>query len=131
MKKEINVVAAVIIRGDKVLCTQRNDTKYLPYKWEFPGGKIEAQETEKGALIREIREELSCTIEVNDKIIEVSHEYDFAIVNLTAFYCNIISEEIILNEHKKMTWARFDELKSLDWAEADLPIVNLLLKINS
>jgi len=127
MKNEIDVVAAVVIKNNMVLCTQRNDTKYLPYKWEFPGGKVEVNESDREALIREIHEELSCTIEVNDELIMVNHEYDFAIINLKAFFCNIIAGDVSLNEHKKMKWASFDELKLLDWAEADIPIVRAIL----
>lgn len=123
MKKEITVVAAIITKEDKILCTQRGNVKYLPYKWEFPGGKVELAETKEEALIREIKEELGCSIIIKDHAVEVKHEYDFAIINLTAYYCNIIDGNILRKEHHAIKWCSIDELFDLDWADADLPIV--------
>ena len=59
LKKEINVVGAIIYSDNKILCAQRSENMSLPLKWEFPGGKIENGETEKDALIREIKSGLS------------------------------------------------------------------------
>ncbi|MGZ0211999.1 MAG: (deoxy)nucleoside triphosphate pyrophosphohydrolase, partial [Actinomycetales bacterium] len=87
MKKQINVVGAVVIREGLILCAQRGPHGALPGMWEFPGGKIEADETPRDALAREIAEELECEVAVGELITTTAHEYDFGIVMLTTFYC--------------------------------------------
>ena len=123
--KKYNVVAAVIIKDGKILCTQRNVSKYdyISLKWEFPGGKIEDKESEEDALLREIKEELNLEIKIEKKIITVQHQYpDFALTMHT-FLCTSISNELILNEHTAFKWLSKKDLEELDWAAADLPIV--------
>ena len=85
MKKQIEVVGAIIFNDDKVLCAQRNENMSLPLMWEFPGGKIEKGESEIEALKREISEEMLCDLEVGDKVTSTSYEYDFGIVNLHTY----------------------------------------------
>lgn len=106
-----------------ILCAQRGSAAKLPGMWEFPGGKIEPGESATEALIREIKEELSCLIGVNEFINTAEYEYDFGIVVLTTFYCSLISGEPKLSEHDGMVWLRPEELKKLEWAPADLPAV--------
>ncbi len=120
--KQIHVVAAIIIKDEKILCTQRG-TGSLAYKWEFPGGKIEAGETEQEALKREIKEELHCDIEIGEKAAHTIHTYDFGTVHLTTYYCELMKEEPILTEHIAMKWLYPDDLMSLEWAPADIPAV--------
>ena len=83
MKKVINVVGAIIYSEGKILCAQRSENMSLPLMWEFPGGKIEPEESEKEALIREIQEEMKCDLVVGDKVTTTEHEYEFGIVRLT------------------------------------------------
>ena len=123
MKKQIEVVGAVIIKDGLILCAQRGSTGKLPGMWEFPGGKIEPGESATEALVREITEELSVTIEVNEFINKAEFEYDFGIVILSTYYCSLLSGEPILSEHENMAWLRSDELQTLEWAPADLPAV--------
>jgi len=123
MKKNIYVVAAVIMKDGAVLCAQRGPTKTLPYKWEFPGGKIDEGESPKEALRREINEEMLCKVEVNEQIEHTVHEYDFGIVHLTTFYCKIIEGNPALTEHESIKWLLPYELSGLDWAPADIPTV--------
>ena len=81
--KHHEVVAAIIQRGDEFLCLQRGPSKYdyIAQKWEFPGGKVEAGETQEAALAREIQEELGLVIQVNAPLLTVEHEYaDFRII---------------------------------------------------
>ncbi|MBH0098177.1 (deoxy)nucleoside triphosphate pyrophosphohydrolase [Salinibacterium sp. NSLL150] len=126
MKKQINVVGAVIVREGLILCAQRGPGGALPGMWEFPGGKIEAGETPHDALAREITEELQCEVAVGELITTTSHEYDFGIVALTTFYCELLSGTPALTEHAEVAWLAPSELSSLEWAPADIPAVELL-----
>ena len=128
--KTVHVAAAVIIKGKKILCVQRNSNKfdYISNKWEFPGGKIEENELSEETIRREIKEELSLTIKVNGFLVQVDHLYpDFRII-MDIFLCEIVSGEIQLNEHIDLKWLSKNELPHLDWAAADLPIVKSLIE---
>jgi len=126
MKKQINVVGAVIVRGGLVLCAQRGPSGGLAGLWEFPGGKIEPGETPREALAREIVEELECTVEVGAEITTTSHEYDFGVVNLTTFYCTLVQGSPVLTEHASVIWLGPDQLDTIEWAPADIPAVTLV-----
>ncbi|WP_041580257.1 (deoxy)nucleoside triphosphate pyrophosphohydrolase [Bacillus sp. 1NLA3E] len=129
MKKDIYVVGAVIIENGKILCAQRGTTKSLPLKWEFPGGKIEKGESPQEALFREINEEMQCKIEIGEQIDKTVYEYDFGIVHLTTFFCQLIEGKPILTEHESIKWLAPNELTTLDWAPADIPTIEKLSKI--
>lgn len=126
--KYIEVAAAVIKDNDKFLCAQRKDHKfeYLAFKFEFPGGKIEANETSEACLRREIKEELNTSIHSISFLVDVYHDYPDFSVHITFFECAIDKSKITLLDHKKIVWKSAKDLKTLDWAEADLPVVNLL-----
>lgn len=124
--KRIDVVGAVIVRDGLVLCAQRGSTGALSGMWEFPGGKIEVGESPREALEREIAEELECRVSVGEQVASTPHEYDFGIVTLTTFYCELIGGEPKLSEHERVTWLRPAELHRLDWAPADIPAVEAI-----
>lgn len=129
--KTIHVTAAVIIKGEKILCVQRNANKfdYISKKWEFPGGKVEANELIEETIVREIAEELNLEIQVKNFLLQVDHQYpDFRLI-MDTFVCEIIGGELKLNEHINHKWLSVDELDQLDWAAADIPIVGELNKI--
>lgn len=128
MKKNAEVVGAVIVRDGKILCARRGISGALPGLWEFPGGKIELSETKPEALTREIREELSTEIIVGDEIECTTHEYDFATVTLTTFFCSISSGEPKRSEHSELLWLKPQELSELEWAPADIPTVVTIQK---
>lgn len=128
MKKNIRVVGAVIIDGDKILCAQRGMEKSLPGLWEFPGGKIEETETPQSALQREIQEEMHCQVEIGEQVEHTVYEYDFGIVHLTTFYCQLIEGTPVLTEHIEIQWLKADELDQLEWAPADIPAIEKLKK---
>lgn len=128
MSKLIHVVAAVIIKDGKFLCAQRSNTKYLAYKWEFPGGKVEPNERLEDALIREIKEELDCRISIKNHLLTTEHNYDFGTVKIDAFLCELVDELPQCLEHNEIRWLDSNELGNLDWAEADLPIVSILIR---
>ncbi|MFM8347291.1 MAG: (deoxy)nucleoside triphosphate pyrophosphohydrolase [Bacteroidota bacterium] len=127
--KIITVVAAVIERGPHVLCVRRGHSnhQYLSGKWEFPGGKIEAGETETTALSREILEELSMTITITEKLMVVEHTYPDFQLTMHTYRCQS-GDTPTLHEHEALHWLTREELPALDWAAADWPIVNYLIK---
>ena len=129
-KKIIEVVAAVILNEGEILCVQRGESKlnYISEKWEFPGGKLESGESEVEALKREIKEELNLKIEVKDKLITVNHEYPDFIITMHTYECVINHRDINLLEHINFCWREKNNLTDLDWAAADIPIVDLLSK---
>lgn len=128
MKKYIKVVGAVIVKEGKILCAQRNEHTSLPLMWEFPGGKIEENETPEDALKRELMEEMKCEITVGDKVVTTVHEYDFATIELTTFYSEMVNDRIILEEHIDMKWLAPKELGTIEWAPADVEAVEKIMK---
>lgn len=128
-KKHIEVVAAVIERDNKVLCCQRGNKGECAYKWEFPGGKIELGETKEEALIREIKEELNCTIKIKEFITTVNHEYNTFSLTMHVYLCELVVKEPVLLEHKSLIWCDKDKLKKLDFAEADYKFLDKIQKI--
>lgn len=125
-RKVINVVGAVIVQNGKVLCAQRGEGKSLAGFWEFPGGKIEAHETARDALHREIEEELLCDVEVADEVCTSSYEYGFGTVTLTSFVCHLLNGVPRLTEHQAIQWLDPSEMSGLDWAPADQEAVRLI-----
>lgn len=126
-KPVIQVVGAAIIRNkNELLCAQRGYGSLIG-KWEFPGGKVEKGETDQQALAREIKEELNIEVEVEELIDENYNEYPDKNINLKVYKCKYVSGEIKDVEHKALKWKKPDEVESLDWAEADKPIVETYL----
>lgn len=128
MKKHFNVVAAVITADNQILCVKRGKHKSLPDKWEFPGGKIEEGETHEQAIIREIMEELRVIVQVNKHILTTDYEYQDFSVTLHFYYANIIKGDIQLMEHQEYLWVKQSELSHLDFAEADISLIQELSK---
>jgi 8-oxo-dGTP diphosphatase len=126
----IDVTCAIILKGEKILVTQRSKKMNLPLKWEFPGGKIEHNETPEECLQREAREELKLEIEFLKKLEARSFAYETFSINLIPFITNYISGEIYLTEHKDFKWLAIEELIFLDWSPADIPVVEDFLKLN-
>lgn len=128
--KKVKVVAAIIIQNSEILCVQRpkNKYSYISEKFEFPGGKIEEGETEVEALKREIIEELSLSIEIEKKYLVVNHHYPDFILEMHSYICNCSKRDLILHEHIAEKWLAISKLETLDWAAADIPIVNKLMR---
>ena len=127
--KKVEVVAGVIFWGNQILCVQRpkNRLQYISEKFEFPGGKIELGETKEDALHRELFEELNLLTKINSFFMTVVHEYPDFELTMHSFICDVDSKELKLNEHIDKKWLKINELNTLDWAAADIPIVEKLL----
>jgi 8-oxo-dGTP diphosphatase len=121
----IEVTCSIIEHNNKILVTQRSEIMALPLKWEFPGGKIEKDETAEDCLIREILEELNINIKITKQLNSNTHQYsETKIIKLIPFVCELVCGEIKLTEHANFLWLSKNELINLDWAEADVPILN-------
>ena len=144
VRKAIHVVAALILaemqavagmraannsmkagecRVTKVFATQRG---YGDFKdgWEFPGGKVEPDETPEQAIVREIREELDTEIEVERYFDTIEYDYPEFHLSMDCFLCRIISGDLILKEHEAARWLSREELDSVDWLPADITIMD-------
>lgn len=126
MKKTVKVVGAIIENNNEILCALRSKDMSLPMMWEFPGGKIEEGESVNEAIVREIKEELDCNIEVISIFNDNTHEYENIIVNLITVKCKLISGNPKAKEHAKLLWLPVDYLESLNWAPADIPAIKEL-----
>jgi 8-oxo-dGTP diphosphatase len=123
--KIIEVVAAIIHRDGRILATQRG---YGEWKgmWEFPGGKMEAGETEEEAIVREIREELNVGICVERKVCTVEYDYPQFHLRMHCFWCSIVEGELELKEHQSARWLAKEEWRCVDWLPADVEVVKRL-----
>jgi 8-oxo-dGTP diphosphatase len=126
--KTVEVVAAIVVNKSKILCTQRGMSKfdYISKKYEFPGGKVELNESRENALIRELKEELHMDVTIVKHYLTVEHTYpDFKII-MHSYLCDSKTRYLVLTEHLEALWLSTNELESLDWAGADIPIVEKL-----
>lgn len=129
LKKTVHVVAAIIQNEyGETLCALRGPDMTLGNYWEFPGGKIEQGETKEQALVREIKEELNCHIEVLDHVDDTTYEYEKVIVRLETFLSRIVSGHPKASEHEEIRWVKKEDLTALEWAPADIPAVQKLLR---
>lgn len=126
--KTLEVVGAVIIKGDKLLAAQRGPGRALAGYWEFPGGKVEPDEDQRESLKREIIEELGCEIEIGERIAVTAHDYEFGRIRLATYYATLRSGVPKALEHAKLRWIAVSDLKVLKWAPADMPTVDALLQ---
>ena len=126
--KYIEVVAAIIRKEDKIFATQRGYGDFKDW-WEFPGGKMEAGETPEEALKREIREELSAEISVEELLCTVEYDYPAFHLTLHCFLCSLLTEALHLNEHEAARWLTRNELDSVKWLPADLEVIEKLKEL--
>lgn len=124
----IEVVAALIFKGDKFMICQRPENKARGLLWEFVGGKVEHGETKEQALIRECREELDVTVCVKNVFTEVMHEYPDINIHLTLFNTEISCGEPKNKEHKDIKWITVNEIPYYKFCPADKDILEKLIK---
>ncbi|HIF9231556.1 TPA: (deoxy)nucleoside triphosphate pyrophosphohydrolase [Photobacterium damselae] len=129
-KKQIEVVAAVLMNGGQFLAVQRGKSQlsYVSKKWEFPGGKVEAGETLVAAITRELEEELRITIAEPQFLLTVEHSYPDFDITMHCFVVDVPTRELELTEHLDSRWLNKEQLWDLDWAAADVPAVEMLQK---
>ena len=123
--KTIEVVAAIIRRGDKLFATQRGYGEWKDW-WEWPGGKVEAGESPEQALAREIREELDTEIRVDKYLTTIDWDYPKFHLTMHCYLCSLLTEALHLNEHEAARWLGADELGSVLWLHADEGLLPLL-----
>ena len=124
-RKNIEVVAAIIIQDGRLFATQRGYGEWKDW-WEFPGGKIEPGESPKDALKREIREELATEIEVGNLLTTVEYDYPKFHLTMHCYLCDIIRGQLSLLEHEDARWLTKDELDGVKWLPADVEVIKAL-----
>jgi len=122
----ITVTAAIIHKESKILIARRTPHKHLGGLWEFAGGKIEAGESAEECLKRELKEELGITVKVGDFYMENHHQYPEKEILLKAYFCELVSGDIVLNDHDQVEWVERTEFKNYQFAPADIPIIKAL-----
>ena len=132
--KHLEVVAAILIFNKKVLCMQRGTGtySYLDYKYEFPGGKVEPNETKEAALMRELNEELGIktSISEDDFFLTINYTYPDFSITMHNYLVPLTSDFFIQKEHVDHKWLHTYELRSIDWASADIQIIDELEKVS-
>jgi len=131
VRKHITVTCAIIERDGFVLATQRSASMSMPGKWEFPGGKIDPGESPEECLHREIHEEIAIKIRIASSLPACTHKYPTFTITLLPFICTIENGELILHEHADMVWLMPSQLPTLDWAEADIPVMEAYISQRS
>lgn len=123
----VEVVAAIIRKGDNVFATQRGYGEWKDY-WEWPGGKTEQGETPEEALKREIREELDAEISIEKLLTTIDWDYPKFHLTMHCYICSLSSEALHLNEHEAARWLSADTLRTVNWLPADNQLLPLITK---
>ncbi len=119
--KTIHVVAAIIVKGNKIMIAKRNYGEFNGL-YEFPGGKVEPGETKEEALKREIREELEVDIAIDRFFMKATYDYPTFHLDMDCYLCHLLDENIVLNDHSEMKWIDHND-ESIEWLPADLQII--------
>lgn len=130
--KHLTVTAAILTHNNEYLCMQRGPSKYdyIAYKYEFPGGKVEDSESLEAGLSRELFEEMDIHVDIKPEhfFYTVTHEYPDFKITMHSYLCPIDNRIFTLKEHIGFKWLTIDELSQPDWAQADIPIVEELMR---
>jgi 8-oxo-dGTP diphosphatase len=127
-RTHVTVACALIEVHGRLLVAKRSQRMSMPGKWEFPGGKIRSDETAESAIVREIAEELGCSVRPTRRLAAFDHHYPDVTVTLVPFVCELVEGEPKALEHAELRWAVKSELLALDWSAADVPILQNYLR---
>jgi len=127
--KVVDVTAGIIERDGKFLIAKRKKGAHLENKWEFPGGKIERGETAEECLFRELQEEFGITTRVKDFVAESIFDYGDRTIRLLGYHTEYLSGDFVLNVHDDIKWVGAHEFSEFDFAEADLPLIEEILRL--
>jgi 8-oxo-dGTP diphosphatase len=127
MKRAIDVAAAIIRRENSVFVTRRGPNEKMATLWEFPGGKLEANESPQDCIVRELAEELSILASAGKVLLESSHDYPDVTVNLIAVEVEMLGDQFELTVHDEAKWVEIGALLELNLAPADIPIAEALM----
>lgn len=130
MQKVVHVAVGVIVREQQYFLTKRLDSAHQGGKWEFPGGKVENDETVAQALHRELQEEIAIDTLSCYPLIEISHDYGDKKVLLDVYVVDNFQQEPIAQEGQQSGWFSLDELVNLDFPKANAAIIEKLLATN-
>lgn len=123
----ITVAAAILEREGKILIAKRKKDDPLKGKWEFPGGKVEPNETPQECLIRELEEELGIKAKIKNFVCSSQYKYPHLSINLLVYTAEYISGELHAKEHEEIKWVKPEDLKLYDFPAADKPIIEKIL----
>ena len=126
--RPVTVLAGVIMNKDNVLITRRAPKETRSGGWEFPGGKLEANETHNDCLVRELSEELAVVVNVGNFCVEISNDYGDIEIELLAYYCTIREGDISLSVHDKFKWVKVCDLLSCDLLPADIGVARKIVE---
>ena len=121
--KTVNVVAALMVHDGRIFATQRGYGDWKGW-WEFPGGKVEQNETPEDALVREIQEELATEIRVESFVSTIEWDYPTFHLSMRCYLCSVVSGSLTLLEHEAAAWLDREHLRSVQWLPADEAIIS-------
>lgn len=125
-RQTVLVAAGVLRQGGRILATRRKAGSHLGGHWEFPGGKIEPDESPESCLVRELEEELGVTVRPGRILDVVFHRYPEKSVLLLFYACELVSGEPRARDCDAVAWVPVSELPALEWAPADVDFVRRL-----
>lgn len=122
------VTAALLEKDGKILIAQRKQGDVLEFKWEFPGGKLEPEETPEQCLTRELLEELGVQVEVKDFFCSSIYRYKHIAIELLAYHTTHLAGQFQLHVHEKIAWVTPTQMHAYDFSQADIPIIQKLIE---
>ncbi len=131
MKKHIEVVASVIRYEDRILCVETFEDKreFLSYKFEFPSIEVVAEESHQETLKNKLEFGLKISAEIKDFLMKTTFEYPDHTITIHAYECEAKDPSLTLEAHNRFKWLEIQHLKEIEWAEANMPIVEKILRL--